>query len=83
MKRANAPQLIFGSLICALTGHRFRISKKVTEHIKEYRCSCCRTEVTDTASGELVKLTPKYRETNLFLARFYEKRMRRVYSQAS
>lgn len=83
MDSRKAPHLSLGTLVCTVFGHRYRVSKRVTQHIKEYQCTCCGTEVTDTASGELAKLTAQIKETNSFLANFHQRRMKRVYPQAS
>ena len=73
-----------GKLICRLGGHRFRVSKTITDHIREYKCTCCGEERTDTANGFLERLTPKFRETNEFLAKLHQRRRsRRVLSKAS
>lgn len=83
MNTEKAPSFSFGTVLCSLFGHKFRVSKVITKHIKEYQCSCCGHEVTDTANGSLANLTPKFRETNSFLAKFHERRAKRLYSQAS
>ncbi|NJW52918.1 hypothetical protein [Salinimicrobium oceani] len=78
-----------GALICAVFDHRFEVSQNITDHIKEYRCTRCGQEMTDTAQGFMAKLTPKFRETNAFLAKFHQRRCSRkmfqqkVFSEAS
>lgn len=69
-------QILFSprAWICAIFDHRLEVSKDVTEHIKEYRCARCKQEMTDTAQGFIAKLTPKLKETNSFLAKYYERR---------
>jgi hypothetical protein len=62
------------------------VSKNVTDHIHEYQCAKCRVEMTDTANGLLARLTPKFKETNKFLANFYKRRRknkRRQFAKAS
>lgn len=84
MKTEKAPFPFFISAVfCSVFGHKFLVSKKITNHIKEYQCEHCGEERTDTANGLLEKLTPKFRETNAFLAKFHERRTRRIYSEAS
>lgn len=84
MKTEKAPNSFFiGSVICSIFGHNYRTSKVITNHVKEYTCTCCGEEVTDTANGLIEKLTPKFRETNSFLAKFHQRRNRRIYSEAS
>ncbi len=70
--------------ICSFFGHRLIVSKDVTNHIKEYRCTRCDEELTDTAHGFLAKLTPKFKETNDFVAKIHRRRCsRKVFSKAS
>jgi hypothetical protein len=81
----NKKPLLFspGAWICAIIGHRFEVSQNITQHIKEYRCSCCGEERTDTAQGLMEKLTPKFRETNEFLSNYYKRRCSRKMFQKS
>lgn len=44
-------------LLCTVYGHKYKLVKKVTKHIKHYRCSCCGQQVTTNAKGKLVDLT--------------------------
>lgn len=82
MKTRNAPFLFSAARIyCSIFGHRFQVSNFITEHIKEYKCTRCREEITDTANGSLAKLTSQIKETNAYLAKFHQKRMRK-YSEA-
>lgn len=82
MKSRKAPfWFSVARVYCNLFGHRFKVSNFITDHIKEYRCSCCGEEITDTANGSLTKLTKQFRETNAYLAQFHARRSRK-YSQA-
>ena len=84
MKAEKAPfPFLISAVFCSVFGHRFRVSKKITNHISEYQCEHCGEEITDTANGILAKLTPKFRETNDFLAKFHQRRSKRLYSEAS
>lgn len=85
MKDKLSPFLLsITGICCKLFGHQFRVSKNVTNYIKEYQCCRCGEEVTDTANGLLARLTPKFRETNEFLAQIHERRRKkRFYSEAS
>ncbi len=74
----------FNQMICGILGHDLRISKNITNHIREYKCSRCGEEMTDSANGLLEKLTPRFRETNAFLAKIHERRSaRKMLSEAS
>lgn len=65
-------------IVCQLFGHHYKISKRVTEHIKEYTCVNCKKQVTTDEHGKLSELTPKMREINKTLEEMYQKRNRRV-----
>ncbi|MAU27020.1 MAG: hypothetical protein CMH48_06140 [Muricauda sp.] len=68
----------FSALFCNLFGHHYVVSKKVTQHIKEYKCLHCQKQVTTDVSGKLSILTPQMREINSTLQEMYRKRSRRV-----
>jgi transposase-like protein len=62
------------SIYCSVLGHQFVISKKVTLHVSEYKCTHCKKEMTTNGKGELTPLTPKYKEINSVLSRIYQRR---------
>lgn len=64
----------FSGVMCNLFGHKLEVSKNVTSHIHEYKCAKCGIEMTDTADGFLARLTPKFKETNDYIAKIYKKR---------
>jgi len=61
-------------LLCNLFGHNYEVSKNVTSHVKEYKCSNCKKELTTNSKGNLTDLTPKYREINSILSGIHAKR---------
>lgn len=63
---------------CDLFGHNYEMTKKVTSHVKEYTCKCCKRQVTTNSNGKLTELTPKYQEINAILERIYTRRMVRL-----
>ncbi len=65
-------------LKCNLFGHNFEVSRNVTYHVKEYKCSNCNKELTTNGKGNLTPLTPKYREINSILSRIHTKRQSRL-----
>jgi len=67
----------FFGIVCSTLGHDYVISRKITNHISEYKCTNCGKEVTDNFSGRLENLTFKTKKVNTSLALFYEKKMRR------
>jgi len=64
-------------LFCNFFGHHYVVSKKVTEHIKEYRCAHCNKKVTTDGFGKLSPLTPQMKEINNVLHDMYQKRNRK------
>ncbi|WP_405411369.1 hypothetical protein [Maribacter sp. Asnod1-A12] len=61
-------------LFCSIFGHHYSISKKVTSHIKEYKCIHCQKEVTTDVSGNLSILTPELQDINRTLEHIYQRR---------
>ncbi|WP_460220252.1 hypothetical protein [Psychroserpens sp. MEBiC05023] len=66
------------SLYCSIFGHHYEVSKNITYHVKEYKCSHCKSEVTTSGSGGLTLLTPKYKEINSVLERIHNRRLSRM-----
>lgn len=64
-------------LFCTLFGHKYVVSKKVTSHVKEYTCKCCKKQLTTNGNGDLTELTPKFQEINSILEEMYLRRMHR------
>jgi hypothetical protein len=83
MKKANTQLFQFSKVYCRIFGHKLQVSKNVTNHIHEYQCKKCGVEMTDTANGLLARLTPKFRETNVYLAKFYKKRTQNLFSRTA
>lgn len=63
-------------VFCNIFGHHYSVSKKVTLHIKEYKCIHCNKEVTTDVSGNLSALTPELQDINKTLENIYQKRHR-------
>lgn len=61
-------------LYCSLFGHDYRVTKRVTYHVKEYSCKHCKEKVTTNGNGKLTLLTPKYKEINAVLEKIHYKR---------
>ncbi|MDT0691181.1 hypothetical protein RM549_15405 [Salegentibacter sp. F188] len=85
MKNSNPKLFSFSKVFCSIFGHQLKVSKNVTEHIHEYQCAKCGMEMTDTANGFLARLTPKFKETNNYLAKIHQKRRNRknLFAEAS
>lgn len=82
MKNANKPNLT-SKLYCSVFGHNYFLSKKVTYHVKEFTCKTCQKQFTTDVHGDLIELTPKFKEINSVLERIYNKRKLRLKEKAS
>lgn len=65
-------------MYCNLFGHDYQVTKKVTYHVKEYTCSHCKKQLTTNSNGNLIELTPKFKEINAILERIHESRTARL-----
>ena len=61
-------------VFCNIFGHHYTVSKRVTSHIKEYKCIHCGCQATTDVSGNLSKLTPELQEINATLQHMYQKK---------
>jgi len=75
-KSTKSPSI--ARLYCNIFGHNYKLTKRVTNHVKEYTCSCCKKQLTTDGNGRLTELTPKYQEINHNLERIYSNRMARL-----
>jgi len=65
-------------LYCNIFGHHYNISKKVTKHVKEYTCLCCKKQMTTNGNGGLTELTYIFKDINLVLEDIYIRRSARL-----
>ncbi|MBF8149228.1 hypothetical protein ITJ86_04935 [Winogradskyella sp. F6397] len=65
-------------IYCDLFGHNYQITKKVTNHVKEYTCKCCKKQLTTNSNGRLTELTAKHQEINSALERIYNNKLMRL-----
>lgn len=49
-------------MICSVLGHRYKVQKHITQHIKEYKCECCGKEVAVNTNGNIVPLTDELKQ---------------------
>ncbi len=77
MKKTTFP-LTSSKLYCSFFGHDYEMTKKVTNHVKEYTCKRCKKQLTTNSNGRLIELTPKYQEINSTLEKIYNRRMMRL-----
>ncbi|OUR93200.1 hypothetical protein A9Q87_05815 [Flavobacteriales bacterium 34_180_T64] len=65
------------SLYCSFFGHNYSVSKKITSHVKEYKCKHCDAQMTTNGKGGISPLTPTYKEINSVLERIHSRRSMR------
>ena len=65
-------------IYCHIFGHKYEVTKQVTYHVKEYRCKHCKRELTTNSNGNLIELTPKFREINSILERIHYSKTARL-----
>lgn len=82
MKTTTQKTAIIPKLYCNIFGHDYEVTRKVTQHVKEYTCCHCKKELTTNSNGNLTELTPKYREINSILERMYSNRILRLQNRA-
>ncbi|QDO93440.1 hypothetical protein FNB79_05420 [Formosa sediminum] len=68
---------VFPKMYCSLFGHNYEITKQVTHHVKEYKCKHCNRELTTYSNGNLIELTPKFKEINSILNRIHSSKQAR------
>ncbi|MCM4155156.1 hypothetical protein [Christiangramia antarctica] len=85
MNQSSPSSFSLAKVHCNMFGHKLKVSKNITNHVHEYKCAKCGMEMTDTADGLLARLTPKFKETNAFLAKIHQKRKKRhqLFAEAS
>ena len=66
------------SIHCMVFGHDFKVTRQVTYHVQEYTCKNCKKELTTNSNGNLIELTPKFKEINNVLERIHHKRLVRI-----
>ncbi len=66
---------LFSIVYCNVFGHQYDVTKKVTKHVKEYTCKCCKKQLTTNSNGHLTELTPTFKEINSLLERIYVHRI--------
>jgi len=65
------------NVYCSFFGHNYKVSKKITYHVKEYTCKNCNFQLTTNGKGGLTQLTPKFKEINSILERIHNRRIER------
>lgn len=71
MEKITTKPAFIPKVYCSIFGHDYQITKKVTSHVNEYTCNHCRKELTTNSNGNLIELTPKFKEINAILERIH------------
>jgi hypothetical protein len=66
------------SIHCKVFGHDYQVTRSVTYHVKEYTCTHCKKELTTNGNGNLIPLTPKFKEINDVLERIHYRRIMKL-----
>ena len=64
MEKTTRKTNVTSRLYCNFFGHDYHVTKKVTQHVKEYQCSHCKKELTTNSNGNLTELTATFKEIN-------------------
>ncbi|GEL11391.1 hypothetical protein SAMN05192550_2558 [Flavobacterium glycines] len=67
--------IISKKIVCSIFGHKIVTSRNITNHLKEYRCTVCKMELTNDEEGYITYLTPELKEVNEALVSFYQKKL--------
>ncbi len=78
MKTTTSTSTSVSKLYCTVFGHQYSVTKKVTKHVKEYTCKCCKKQLTTNGNGNLTELTPTFKEINRILENIHSKRISRL-----
>ena len=78
MKTTTNKPAFIPKMYCNLFGHDYKVTKQVTYHVKEYTCKHCKKELTTNSNGNLIELTPKFKEINAILERIHNTKMLRI-----
>ncbi len=66
------------SVVCQTIGHKYTETRKITNHIHEYKCKHCGREVTENSAGNIELLTNKVKQINNNVAEFFERKNRKI-----
>jgi len=73
-KELSKKTFSYQRFMCRIFGHNYLVSKKITNHISEYKCTVCKKEITDTIEGKVENLTYQNKTINKKLASFFRKK---------
>ncbi|UFH34119.1 hypothetical protein [Flavobacterium acetivorans] len=67
-------KILHRKILCSLLGHKFIVTRNITNHFKEFECTVCHLELTNDDKGRKMFLTPELKEINETLIRFNKKK---------
>ncbi|WP_228851323.1 hypothetical protein [Aegicerativicinus sediminis] len=65
------------NLLCSVNGHDYKVTKEITNSVKEYICIKCKKEFTTSSEGDLTLLTNERKEINRLLEHIHQKKQKR------
>lgn len=75
MKEITNRPTFFSKMYCNIFGHDYHVTKKITRHVKEYKCCHCKKQLTTNSNGRLTELTSTFKEINDILEHMYQKKL--------
>jgi DNA-directed RNA polymerase subunit RPC12/RpoP len=79
MDKIKIKKRIFSSkILCTLIGHKILVTRNITNHFKEYKCSVCGLELTNDLKGQKIFLTPELKDINEALIRIEKNKNKSV-----
>lgn len=71
-------KLLSKQILCSLFGHKYIVTRIITNHFKEFKCTVCHLEITNDDKGRKTFLTPELKEINETLIGFHNKKLHLV-----
>jgi hypothetical protein len=68
-------KIVGAKAACSVFGHRIVEIRKVTNHFREYECTCCKIKLTNDLYDRKTFLTPELKEINETLLSHYNRRV--------
>ncbi len=78
MKATTSFSVQVRQLICKLSSHRFKTTRTITAHFKEYECRCCKKQITTDPNGRYITLTQEHKEINDALSLLFQKKQNAI-----
>lgn len=66
--------LLLEKAICQFFGHKFKTTRKVTDHFKEFECKVCGLCATNDVKGNKIFLSDELKDINKALNQLYQRR---------